>query len=122
MRAMSDYEIGRGRPPKKHQWKKGQSGNPNGRPKRRPLSTDEVEIIRRLDAEMITIGVTQMARREAELRQILAVSVGQGAKARKARKLVRTLIQKLPKRSAGGVVTKPLDFITRRGSDDEKKV
>ena len=30
-----DYEVGYGRPPKKTQFKKGQSGNPKGRPKRR---------------------------------------------------------------------------------------
>lgn len=30
---MSDYDIGKGRPPKKTQWKKGTTGNPNGRPK-----------------------------------------------------------------------------------------
>lgn len=30
----SDYEVGRGRPPKEHQYKKGQSGNPRGRPRK----------------------------------------------------------------------------------------
>jgi hypothetical protein len=29
----SDYEVGYGKPPKKSQFKKGRSGNPNGRPK-----------------------------------------------------------------------------------------
>ena len=28
-----NYEIGHGKPPKDHQWAKGQSGNPKGRPK-----------------------------------------------------------------------------------------
>ncbi len=28
-----DYKIGKGKPPKDHQWGKGQSGNPRGRPK-----------------------------------------------------------------------------------------
>jgi hypothetical protein len=36
-----DYLIGRGRPPKQYQWKKGQSGNPRGRP-RKKLSTQEI--------------------------------------------------------------------------------
>jgi hypothetical protein len=29
----SDYEVGYGKPPRATRWKKGQSGNPNGRPK-----------------------------------------------------------------------------------------
>lgn len=34
-KAKSDYEIGYGKPPKQHQWKKGcKSPNPNGRPKK----------------------------------------------------------------------------------------
>ena len=31
---MSDYEVGRGRPPRKNRFKKGLSGNPGGRPKK----------------------------------------------------------------------------------------
>ncbi len=31
----ADYKIGRGRPPKEYQWKKGQSGNKKGRPRKK---------------------------------------------------------------------------------------
>lgn len=32
--AADDYKVGHGRPPKETQFKKGQFGNPNGRPKK----------------------------------------------------------------------------------------
>jgi hypothetical protein len=37
-----DYEIGSGRPPKRSQWKKGQSGNRGRRKARRVATTDEI--------------------------------------------------------------------------------
>jgi hypothetical protein len=40
-----DYEIGYGKPPKKHQFKKGQSGNPKGRPK---AETNPAEILKKV--------------------------------------------------------------------------
>ena len=30
------YTVGKGKPPKEHQFKRGQSGNPRGRPKKKP--------------------------------------------------------------------------------------
>ena len=43
---MSDYEIGKGKPPKDTRFKPGQSGNPNGRPKgQRNLKTEIEEIL-----------------------------------------------------------------------------
>jgi hypothetical protein len=38
-RSGKDYEIGRGRPPKATQWKKGKSANPGGRSSPRSFST-----------------------------------------------------------------------------------
>lgn len=34
----SSYDIGYGKPPKEHRFKPGQSGNPNGRPKKKPAN------------------------------------------------------------------------------------
>jgi hypothetical protein len=47
-----DYEIGKGRPPKHTQWKRGQSGNPSGAKKRRTLIDELTEI---LDEELETV-------------------------------------------------------------------
>lgn len=47
-----DYEIGYGKPPIATRWKPGQSGNPNGRPKR---ERDPNKVM--LDALMVTVPV-----------------------------------------------------------------
>ncbi|MBW2712931.1 MAG: hypothetical protein JRC77_04195 [Deltaproteobacteria bacterium] len=47
-----EYEVGFARPPKKSQFKKGQSGNPKGRPKQ---SKDIASLFERLSNESVTI-------------------------------------------------------------------
>src|SRR5438094_9837788 len=80
---MDNDDVGYGKPPKQHQWKPGQSGNPRGRPRKpEPLiSIDDAEILRRLDAEVIEIGGRSMTRREAEIRCILGQAVRNNKKA-----------------------------------------
>jgi hypothetical protein len=39
---MADYEIGYGRPPESRRFRPGESGNPKGRPKRRPTPLAEI--------------------------------------------------------------------------------
>jgi len=53
-----DYDVGYRKPPKHTQFQKGQSGNPNGRPKgRKGLKTDLLEVIS--EQVMINVGGTQ---------------------------------------------------------------
>ena len=53
-----EYEVGRGRPPKQSQFKKGKSGNPNGRPKG---SISLKTILERALQEKVTIHRDGMA-------------------------------------------------------------
>ncbi len=74
---MSEYETGYKRPPRKSQYKKGQSGNPKSRPRKASLviSTDDAEILRRLDSEIIDVGGRLMTRRQAEIHQLWNLAV-----------------------------------------------
>jgi hypothetical protein len=71
-----DYETGYGKPPKVHRFRKGQSGNPKGRPKQSTAVTVDVE---KLMTEPVTAtqdGVARtMSRKEVELRRILQKAV-----------------------------------------------
>lgn len=55
-----DYEVGHGRPPKETRWKKGQSGNPKGRPKSK--KTGPVDISAFLD-EPVTARIQGRTRK-----------------------------------------------------------
>ena len=48
------YEVGRGKPPKKKQFPKGVSGNPNGRPRKKP---DLYTELRRVLNEKVTMTI-----------------------------------------------------------------
>lgn len=110
---MDDYEIGYCKPPKKHQWKPGQSGNRNGRP-RKPkdqLTIDDAEILRRLDAEEILVNGQKMTRREAEIRLIVALTLRGD---RKARRLFNRLKKSAVKERRGGVREMPVEYFIER--------
>lgn len=80
-RGSDGYEVGKGRPPKKSQWKKGQSGNPKGRKKgRRNVATIAREI---LNGPMLIRenGVErQVSLQEAYLRSLAAKTFQGSAK------------------------------------------
>jgi len=64
-----DYEIGRGRPPKATQWKKGKSANPGGLSSRR--SVDVAETIEKLLLTPVRVTVNGDSKRVAALEVIL---------------------------------------------------
>lgn len=67
---MADYEIGYGKPPKKHRFSPGKSGNPRGRPRKR--GSTELDLDELLDKEVIVqspSGPKRLDAREVELRQ-----------------------------------------------------
>jgi hypothetical protein len=72
-----DYEVGYKRPPKQHQFKPGQSGNPNGRPKG---SVNAKSIIDRVAWEMVTV---QQGEKKRTMPMLQVVVHAQAAKAAK---------------------------------------
>ena len=68
-RSSKDYEIGRGRPPKASQWKKGKSPNPGGRSSPRP--TGLLEMIDKLLLTSIRITRDGVSKRVTTLEAIL---------------------------------------------------
>jgi hypothetical protein len=59
---MSDYDVGYGKPPKGSQFKKGQSGNPKGRPKKSVASTDMSDMVN--EVSMTPVGVMQKGKKK----------------------------------------------------------
>jgi Family of unknown function (DUF5681) len=61
-------DVGHGRPPMKTRWKKGQSGNPRGAPKRRETA---LEMIDRLLLSLVTATVNGETKRITALEAIV---------------------------------------------------
>lgn len=66
--AKRDYEIGYGRPPKRHQFKRGQSGNPRGRAKG---SRNAATLMADIMAETVTMKVNGKTRKATNLEGML---------------------------------------------------
>jgi hypothetical protein len=80
---VSDREVGYAKPPEKSRFKKGVSGNPKGRPKRKPLAAgDIVNKVLNATAEYRERGQTKKAtRRELTLRNYVRLALKGDAKA-----------------------------------------
>ena len=102
---MSNYKIGRGKPPKKTRFKKGKSGNPNGRPKG---SQNFKTIVERQLSAPITIRengkVRKISATEAVVMKLKAEAVGGSHRA------MQYLLNLAEAVGADGPTTKPADF------------
>ena len=107
---MSDEKVGFGRPPKKHRFQKGRSGNPRGRPRKQlvPSDNSDAGILRRLDAEIVVVNGEGITKRELELRMLQAKALnGNLAAIKLIGELRRNLkLDKPPQRS--GVLIVPM--------------
>lgn len=72
-----DYEVGYGRPPKATRFKKGQSGNPKGRPKG---ALNAATLMRQIASETITAVENGRERRMSLLEVLLRQLARKGAK------------------------------------------
>lgn len=74
---MSDHEVGYGKPPAKSRFKKGVSGNPKGRPKRKPVAAGEVvNKVLNASAEYRERGqIKKATRRELTLRNYVKLAL-----------------------------------------------
>src|SRR6185312_2706864 len=77
---MSDYHVGYQRPPVHTRFKKGKSGNPAGRPKRRITAPVIEAALDKVLAGRITVNENGAARPTAKLNALLTQMVHRGLK------------------------------------------
>jgi hypothetical protein len=74
-----DYAVGYGKPPVETRFRKGQSGNPSGRPKKIAQELDPGKILQSIDNEEIVVNIDgkrmRMAKAEIHFRQLFTKAI-----------------------------------------------
>lgn len=76
-RPPGDYEVGYGKPPRKNQFLPGQSGNPQGRGRKRELESPS-KTIERLLSEVVKVGDRKMTKLELAIEATLNRTIKSG--------------------------------------------
>jgi uncharacterized protein DUF5681 len=75
----NDYEVGYKRPPVATRFRKGQSGNPNGKPKKTSQKLDPGKILQSIDNEEIIVKIEgrgkRMRKAEINFRQLFSKAI-----------------------------------------------
>jgi hypothetical protein len=104
-----DEKAGYKKPPAKHRFKPGKSGNPRGRPKKvKPqVQTNDRLILQRLDAEIVEIEGVPTSKREVELRILQAKALKGDLRAMRMLDQKRTMLKLDQPAPRGGVLVVP---------------
>ncbi|MXO69489.1 hypothetical protein GRI72_11730 [Altererythrobacter marinus] len=103
-----DYTVGYGRPPRHSRFRKGQSGNPAGRPKKQKASVDLRSMLERVASEEVDILGRSVTMLELELMAIQRKAAKGDIAASKHLNALRTQAGcNQPQSSRGGVLVVP---------------